>query len=214
VAFVGDVLLHDSLQIQAAEHGPDGGHHTLWHRVRDGLAAAEITYANLEGPVAEGLRCDGRLTAAPPAVSYAKGGCGPGNGDAVYTGYPLFNYPPALLDALAAAGVDVVSTANNHALDRRALGVDMTVDALAARGIAFAGTRRSDGPAALHALTEVRSPRGRMRLAWLACTYGTNGLVDGLAQVAPCYDHDGSPWPGLLAENAPSQTRHVSHYRP
>ena len=52
-----------------------------------------------------------------------------------------FNYHPSLIEDLRGSGFDVVSTANNHAADRGALGMDRTVEALRAGGIAFTGTR-------------------------------------------------------------------------
>ena len=42
----------------------------------------------------------------------------------VYSGYPRFNYHPSLAVDLRRSGVDVVSTANNHALDRGPVGVE------------------------------------------------------------------------------------------
>lgn len=38
--------------------------------------------------------------------------------DSAYTGYPLFNSPDAMADALKNAGFNLVVTANNHILDR------------------------------------------------------------------------------------------------
>lgn len=49
---------------------------------------------------------------------------GPGYG---YTSYPLFNTPDAMLTALAGAGFDVLSTANNHSLDRGINGLTRTI---------------------------------------------------------------------------------------
>jgi hypothetical protein len=214
IAAVGDVLMHDTLQIQAREHAAAGGFATAWRDVVPALRAADVTFANLEGPVAEGVRCDGRVTSAPPAITLANSRCGPGHEGAVYTQDPRFNYPPDLLDALAAGGVDVVATANNHALDRGAIGVDRTLDALEARGIAHAGTRRQPdaGPpgtgtawrAAGHsswsAEMVVRGAGGPMHMVWIACTAIRGDVPDTVAQVRPCFGRDGRASADLLEE--------------
>jgi hypothetical protein len=172
IAAVGDVLLHGRLQ-QQAYASPDG-FVSLWAGIKDLLEAADITYANLEGPTAQGVNSAGRDVADPGKTFDGK----------VYTSYPQFNYHPSLLGDLMESGVDVVSTANNHSLDRRALGVDRTIDALEAAGLPFTGTRRrGDTTSPWYTITEVKG----MRLAWIACTYGTNGLPDNHHQVLWCY---------------------------
>ncbi len=173
VAAVGDVLLHDAVQEEAAR--APTGHFGLWSDLAALLGGADITYANLEGPLADGVTAQGRLVDHPVGVYDG----------AVYSGYPMFNYPSTVAAALARAGVDVVSTANNHSLDRYGIGVDRTLAALAAAGVRATGTRHSAGPAApWHAITEARG----YRIAWLACTYGTNGIPDPAGQVLMCYD--------------------------
>jgi poly-gamma-glutamate synthesis protein (capsule biosynthesis protein) len=173
IAFVGDVLLHGSLQRQAFAH-PEG-FRSLWAEVEDILQGADLAYANLEGPIAEGVDKRGGLAAAP--VEHFD--------DWVYSSYPMFNYHPALAPALRAAGIDVVSTANNHSLDRFAVGADRTLAAVQAAGLAHTGTRPSDRPdAPWHAVTRA----GPHRIAWLACTYGTNGIPDRERQVLLCFE--------------------------
>jgi poly-gamma-glutamate capsule biosynthesis protein CapA/YwtB (metallophosphatase superfamily) len=49
---------------------------------------------------------------------------GPSSG---YTSYPLFNTPDAMLTALSNAGFDILSTANNHCLDRGISGLTRTI---------------------------------------------------------------------------------------
>ena len=173
VAAVGDVLLHEVVQrhVAASPHGFDG----LWSEVAGPLRQADLCYANLEGPAADGVGSDGAQI--DRAVS--------GYDGYVYSGYPLFNYPSAVAAALARAGVGVVSTANNHALDRFAEGIERTLAALSAAGLRPTGTRSQRRPRApWHAVTEIRG----YRLAWLAATYGTNGIEDRRRQVLMCHD--------------------------
>ena len=173
IAAVGDVLLHARLQRQAFAH-PDG-FASLWSTVEPLLLAADIAYANLEGPIADGVTKIG-TTLNRPVDHYD---------DWVFSSYPLFNYPPTLAAALADSGFDVVSTANNHSLDRFAIGADRTIAAVTGAGLAFTGTRPSDRPGhPWYAITEA----GRTRIAWLACSYSTNGVPDPHDQVLMCYE--------------------------
>ena len=57
--------------------------------------------------------------------------------------YGEFNYFPTLGAELGASGFDVVSTANDHCLDRGQLGINETLQNLALGGVEHAGTRRS-----------------------------------------------------------------------
>lgn len=172
IAAVGDVLLHTGLQQQGLQDA--GGFVSLWGDAADLLSQADVTYANLEGPTARGVNKSGNSVADP----------GPVFDDYVYTSYPQFNYHPSLLDDLVASGIDVVSTANNHSLDRRALGVDRTIDELRRVGLRFTGTRKRGESGPWYTTTETNG----FRLAWLGCTYGTNGIPDNNAQVLHCFE--------------------------
>ncbi|MDD2216354.1 MAG: CapA family protein [Eubacteriales bacterium] len=57
------------------------------------------------------------------------------------TGYPSFNAPDALADALANMGLDVALTSNNHLYDKGLSGMKRTLQVLRKAGIATAGTR-------------------------------------------------------------------------
>ena len=59
-----------------------------------------------------------------------------------YTGYPMFNSPEHLATDLKELGFDIMSTANNHALDRGYSGIVSTLDYLDNAGIAHTGTSR------------------------------------------------------------------------
>jgi len=198
LAAVGDVLLHTSLLRQGMSTSFD----TLWDEIAPILSKADIAYANLEGPIAPGVDRYGRLREDVPQ-SY--------DGE-VYTGYPLFNYPPGVAEALVRAGVDIVSTANNHSLDRFSLGADLTLAALEAAGLPGTGTLSAAAakarslpkapteprpkPADLsaapaqeevsEAFERIVPVQGR-RFAFLACTYGTNGIADRHGQVLLCF---------------------------
>lgn len=175
VIAVGDVLLHQPLHLQALKHPL--GHRSLWSALEPAIQAADIAYANFEGPAATGIALGGREVRDPGLVFDKR----------VYTSHPMFNYHASLSTDLVASGFDVVSTANNHALDRGPLGVDRTIEALRTAGLAFTGTRHRDEPQAPW-FTMVERPG--LRTAWLACSFSTNGLPDRHHQVLHCYQDE------------------------
>ena len=92
--------------------------------------------------------------------------------DQQYTGYPRFNSPDELAAALKNAGFDVLSTANNHAMDRREQGVRRTLDVLAEHDLIFTGTARSAEERDAFPILDVEG----IQMAFLAYTYSTNGI--------------------------------------
>jgi poly-gamma-glutamate synthesis protein (capsule biosynthesis protein) len=84
----------------------------------------------------------------------------------------MFNTPVEYLDALSDAGFDVLTTANNHSLDRRFPGVERTIEALEARGLLHTGTARTAEERERRLIVTVKG----LRLGILAYTYGTNGI--------------------------------------
>ena len=172
IAAVGDVLLHSPLQQQA--YASPEGHHSLWKNVEPLLSRADLTYANLEGPCAEGLATTGE--SADPGKRFD---------NKVYSSYPQFNYHPSLIGSLKESGIDFVSTANNHALDRRWAGADRTIKNLKEAGLAFAGTKAStDASPSWYTITEAKG----VKVAWVACSFSTNGIPDTKSQVLHCYE--------------------------
>ena len=146
--------------------------------MRDLLAQADISYANLEGTVAAGLDRKGEAVGDPGRVFDRR----------VYSSYPRFNYHPSLLPDLIASGIDVVSTANNHAMDREPPGVDATIAALEQAGLPHTGTRARGQTGPWHALTRARG----ITVAWLACTESTNQIPDPDGQVLRCHEPKGA----------------------
>ncbi|MGL5352809.1 MAG: CapA family protein [Clostridium sp.] len=61
-----------------------------------------------------------------------------------YSGYPSFNSPDSLADAMKSAGIDVVANMNNHALDRDVKGYRRTRQTLVDKGFDVIGTRATE----------------------------------------------------------------------
>lgn len=92
--------------------------------------------------------------------------------DRGYTGYPTFNSPSALGVALKDIGIDILSTANNHSLDKGYTGIVSTLDKLDEIGIEHMGTARSEEEQNTILIKNVKG----IKIAFLSFTYGTNGI--------------------------------------
>lgn len=88
------------------------------------------------------------------------------------TGWPMFNCPDELADALKRAGVDMVTTANNHCMDRGIRGLRRTLDVLDKHGLGHTGTYRMRSHARQLLVANVKG----IRVGVLSYTYGTNGI--------------------------------------
>lgn len=102
-----------------------------------------------------------------------------GNLETVFAGedvgisdYPCFNSPDSFADAIKDAGFDVLTTANNHSMDKRMAGVLRTLDVLDERGIDHMGTYRSAEERDNILIKDVNG----IKIAFLSYTYGTNGI--------------------------------------
>jgi len=89
-----------------------------------------------------------------------------------YSNYPTFNTPEALAYNLKSLGVDVVSTANNHSLDKGYSGLESTIDFLDDADIAHTGTFKSEEEKNTILIKNVKG----LDVAFLSYTYGTNGI--------------------------------------
>lgn len=92
--------------------------------------------------------------------------------DLKYTGYPRFNAPAELLEALDGAGFQLVSTANNHSMDRGFPGLQRTLNNVRKTALVPIGT--SDSAADQRRM--VIEERNGIHMGFLAYTYGTNGI--------------------------------------
>lgn len=89
-----------------------------------------------------------------------------------YSGYPTFNAPEHLAVDLKELGVDIMTTANNHSLDKGFNGLSSTLDFLDDAEIAHVGTARTEEEQNTILFMDLNG----IRTAFLAYTYGTNGI--------------------------------------
>src|SRR5216683_2102897 len=114
LVFGGDVMLSRFVgRLARARNDPASPMRDL----APALAAADIAFVNLEAPFSD-------------------------RGRPVESGM-IFKAEPEMIHALELAGVDIVSTANNHARDCNGYGVEFTLDWLARHGIAVTGSGNS-----------------------------------------------------------------------
>ena len=92
--------------------------------------------------------------------------------DVGYSSYPTFNTPDELAYELKDIGVDVLSTAGNHALDKGFDGLSRTIDVLNDADISHLGTYKSKEE---QDKTLIKYVKG-LKIAFVNYTYGTNGI--------------------------------------
>jgi Bacterial capsule synthesis protein PGA_cap len=148
LALTGDVLVHDNVWASARRSAGGRGFdfRPMLADLRPRIAAADLALCHLETPLA-------------PA-------------DGPFSSYPLFSTPPQVAGALRRLGYDGCTTASNHSVDQGFSGVTRTLDVLDDVGLAHTGTARSPAEAG----RVVMLHRHGMSIAWLAATYGTNGM--------------------------------------
>ncbi len=148
VAFVGDVLPHESILESVRDPETDSyDFGSVLAPVAPYLRGADYAVANLETRLA-----------------------GPEKG---YSGYPLMNSPTELAYALKTAGIDLAATANNHSLDMGWEGIVGTLDRLDQAGLAHVGTYRSSKERDTPLVVNIQG----IKVGFLNYTASLNGLT-------------------------------------
>lgn len=95
-----------------------------------------------------------------------------GGEDIGISSYPRFNTPDSFAEALRDAGFDLLSTANNHCVDRGSKALYRTIDVLDDLGFDHVGTYKDKASSQNIFVKELNG----IHIAFISCTYGTNGL--------------------------------------
>lgn len=91
-----------------------------------------------------------------------------------YNGYPSFNCPDSIVDALKDAGVDMLLTANNHSYDTRYNGMMRTLSVLDEKDMDHIGTRTSED-IPYYTVKDL----GGIKIGMICYTYDTATLTNG-----------------------------------
>ena len=142
---IGDIMCHNSNYNDAYSNGVYDFSY-VFADITEEIQSADIAVGNLETTFAGAARG--------------------------YSNYPTFNTPEALATDLKEMGIDLLSTSNNHSLDKGYSGIESTISFLDAAGIAHTGTYTS--PESQNTII-VQDVQG-IKIAFLSFTYGTNGI--------------------------------------
>ncbi len=147
VSFVvfGDNLMHEPIYRYGLQN--ETGFHFLFENVRDLIAKSDIAVLNQETPLID-----------DPSR---------------YSDYPRFGTPLKVGEAIASAGLHVVTCATNHALDQGPEGIRCTKDFFTSQNILCLGIQTGEETA--YRPYETIEKNG-IRFALLNYTYGVNGI--------------------------------------
>ena len=142
---IGDIMCHNTQYMDAYNNGKYDFSY-VFKDIENYIKNADISIGNLETTFAGAERG--------------------------YFSYPTFNTPEALATDIKELGVDVLSTANNHSLDKGYSGLVKTIEKLDEIGIKHTGTYNSEEASQEILYLE----KNGIKLAFLSYTYGTNGI--------------------------------------
>ena len=147
MAAIGDVMCHNT-QYKDAYNSETGEYDFsyVYDNIKSYIQDADISVANLETTFAGEERG--------------------------YSNYPTFNSPDSLAYSLKDLGIDVVSTAGNHALDTGFSGLSRTIDVLDEANLAHTGTFKTKEDQEKILFQEVKG----VKIAFINYAYGTNGI--------------------------------------
>jgi poly-gamma-glutamate capsule biosynthesis protein CapA/YwtB (metallophosphatase superfamily) len=146
LAAVGDILLHNRVYEDAVK--PDGTYdfNKMFLHVKELMRQSEIVVANQES-----------ITAGK-ALGLAS--------------YPVFNSPYEIGDALKNSGVNLITMANNHTMDKKEAGILSAIAYWDKIGMTYTGAFKSQADR-----DRIRTiTKNDITFAFLAYTYGTNGI--------------------------------------
>ena len=145
ITFLGDIMIEPPVLKAAKRKGGKYDFSGVFAPAKALLQESDYVVGNLETPIA--------------------------GKDAGYSKTHLcFNSPDEYVDALIDAGIDLVSTANNHTFDRGFEGAERTIRLLDEKGLAHTGSfvKGEERPEAYY------FERDGVKYAIIAYTYGTN----------------------------------------
>ncbi|MGW6301703.1 CapA family protein [Peribacillus butanolivorans] len=146
IGAVGDILIHDRVYIPARKSNGSYDFNPMFRFVKPYLGKTDITVANQETMI--------------------------GGKEIGLSSYPSFNSPVEVGDALKANGVDLVTIANNHTLDRGEKAILNALNHWNSIGMPYTGAYRSSEDQRIIRILK----RNDITFSFLSYTYGTNGI--------------------------------------
>ena len=143
LTFVGDLICQKEQLAALSNKGGDWDE--IFSNVKGIFQGSDYVFGNLETPI------------AGPDLCYTQDST-------------VFNSPIEFAKAIKSLGVDFVSTANNHCLDRDIIGLTRTINALDKVGLAHTGTYADKSEANAIFTMKLKG----VRIAVITATYGTN----------------------------------------
>jgi poly-gamma-glutamate synthesis protein (capsule biosynthesis protein) len=156
ITFTGDIYCTMS---EILAHKTENGNYdfsSIFENCKDYFSASDYVVGNLETPIANNKYCDEPYS---------------------------FNSPIEFADAIKKAGISLVTTANNHCLDRGVSGLEDTIMNLESVSLKHTGTNNSN-----KIPTGIVENFDGMNIGFLSYTYGTN------AHVNKCYLNKDEKW--------------------
>ena len=148
----GDLLYHIPIYRTALKEDGTYDFHENFEYVKPWLKQADLVIGDFEGTV---------------------------NKDHYLAGYPLFNAPGEVMDAIKDAGYQVLDLAHNHILDSQVEGVISTADAIEKAGMTPIGVYthepRDKAPIVIKEVNGIK-------VALLAYSYGFNGIEEYISK--------------------------------
>ncbi|MFC6040687.1 CapA family protein [Paenisporosarcina macmurdoensis] len=143
---VGDILLHQPVYHDAATAQGGYDFSSMFTKVQPYLEEADIAVANQETMI--------------------------GGAELGLSSYPLFNSPYEIGDALKETGIDVVTIANNHTLDKGEKAIVNAITYWDSIGMTYTGAFKSEEDRdTIRTVIE-----NGISFSFLSYSYGTNGL--------------------------------------
>ena len=144
---IGDIMCHNTQYWDAYQKETDTYDFSyVFENVKNYIAAGDISIANIE-------------------TSFA-------GKDRGYSNYPVFNSPDELARDVKKTGLDIITTAGNHCLDKGYSGLSRTIDVLKENGFDQLGTYKSQEERDTIFVKDVKG----VKIAFIDYTYGTNGI--------------------------------------
>lgn len=115
ISAIGDIMIHTpQLKAQYDSKNDTYSFTNNFSKIKSILEKTDIALANLETTLSDGE----------------------------YSGYPQFNSPDSLVDAIKYSGIDLLSLINNHSIDKGRIGLTRTLNIVRNKGIDTIGIKK------------------------------------------------------------------------